>query len=81
MIRRKTHSLTQSHARNDLINRQIKGFSFCNLKNKAWCSRGDFFLFSLQNLDFNHSLENEMSLEEAKKREIPRLSSLNNLIC
>ena len=30
----KTHNLIQSRARNDPINRQIHGFSFCNFEDK-----------------------------------------------
>ena len=63
-IRMETRNLIQSHARNDSINRQIRGFSFCDFKNKVWRSRYDFFRFFQPILDFKHSLDAEMSLEE-----------------
>ena len=61
-------NLTRSRARNDQITRQIKGFSFCDFKNKAQHSREDLFLFSPQNLDFKHSLDMKMSLEEVENK-------------
>ena len=67
-IRRKTHNLTQSYARNDSIDHRIKGFLFHDFKNKVQHLRVDFFLFSPQNLDFKHSLNAEMSLEEEESK-------------
>ena len=64
IFRRKTRNLNQSRARNYLIDRSIKGFSFHNFKNKVRRSRVDFFRFSPQNLDFKYSVDAEMSLEE-----------------
>ena len=69
-IRRKTHNLTQSHARNDPIDHRIEGFLFCNFEYKIKHSRGDFYLIFQQNLDFKHSLDAEIDLEE---EEINRL--------
>ena len=59
-----SRNLTRSRTQNDPINRQIKGFSFRNFKNEVQCSRGDFFWFSPQNLDFKFSLGAKTSLEE-----------------
>ena len=63
-IRMKTRILTWDSARNDPIDRQIKGFSFFDFKDKIWHSRGTFFLFFRWNLDFKNSLDAEMSIEE-----------------
>ena len=63
-IKMKTLNLTQSRARNDPINRQIQCFSFRDFKNEAWRSRYDFFQFSWPILDFKHSLDMKMSLED-----------------
>ena len=69
MIRRKTHNLTQSRAQIDPIDCQIKGFSFRDFEAKIWHLIGNFSSFFRQNLDFRHSLDMEMSLEdEAIKR-------------
>ena len=67
-IRRKTHNLTQDSARNDPIDRQIKGFSICNFEDDCHHSRGELSLFFQRNLSFNHSLDTEMSLEEEKSQ-------------
>ena len=56
-------NLTQSRARNNLINRWIQGFSFYDFENKVWHSRYDFFQFSRRILDFKHYLDTETSLE------------------
>ena len=63
-IKKKTRNLTQSCARNDPIDCRIKGFLFCDFENKVRHSRSNFFQFSPQNLDFKHSMDAEMSLEE-----------------
>ena len=42
----------------------IKGFLFCDFVDKIWHSRGDFSLFFRRNLDFKHSLNVEIDLEE-----------------
>ena len=60
----KTHNLTRSHAQNDPINRWIQGFSFRDFENEVWRSRCDFFRFFQPILDFKHSSNIEMSLEE-----------------
>ena len=62
--RRKTHNLTQSLTQNDPINHQIQGFSVHDFENKVQHSRDDFFLFYLPIIDFKHSSDAEMSLEE-----------------
>ena len=71
-IGRKTRNLTQSWARNDPIQgfwfRRIQGFSFCDFENKFQHSRGDLFQFSPPILDFKHSTDVEMSLEEVKNK-------------
>ena len=64
---RKTRNLTRRYAWNDPIDRQIKGFWLCNFENEVQSSRGDFFRFFLQNLDFKHSLDMKMSLEEEEE--------------
>ena len=63
-IRMTTHNLTQSRARNDPINCRIQGFSFHDFENKVRRSRYDFFPFSQPILDFKHSLDEKMSLED-----------------
>ena len=60
------HYLTRSRARIDPIDRQIKVFSFRNLEDEIYHSRGNLSLFFQQNHDFKPSLETEMSLEEEK---------------
>ena len=60
----KTHNLTGNRARNDPIDHRIKGFSFHDFDDKIHHSRGDFSLFFQQNLDFKHSLEAKIDLEE-----------------
>ena len=60
----KVHNLFWSFALIDLIDRQIKGFSFRKFEDKIQYSRGNFSLFFWLNLDFKHSLDAEMSLEE-----------------
>ena len=67
----KTLNLTRSRAPNDPINCQIQGFSLSDFENEVWRSRCDFFLFSQQILDFRHSLDAKMSLED---EEFKRLS-------
>ena len=44
-IKIKTLNLTQSRAWNDVINRQIQGFSFRDFDNKVRHLRCDFFQF------------------------------------
>ena len=66
---RKCKHLTQMHAQID----SHDCFSFCEFKDKIRHSRGDFFLFFRQTLDFKHSLDAEMSLEE---EEIKRFKDL-----
>ena len=61
-IKMKTHNLTRSRARNDPINCQIQGFSFCDFENEVRRSSCNFFLFFQPILDFKHSLDAEMSL-------------------
>ena len=65
----KTLYLTQSRAQNDPINCQIQGLSFRDFKNKVLRSRCDFFLFSQPIIDFKHSLDTEMSLEDENSRD------------
>ena len=60
----KMHNLTQSHARIDPIDHWIKGFSFHDFEDIIWHSIGDFSLFFWRNVNFKHSLDAEMSLEE-----------------
>ena len=60
----KTHNLTWSRIQNNLINRQIQGFSFRDSENKVWHSRCDSFQFFQPILDFKHSRDTELSLEE-----------------
>ena len=48
----------------DLIDGRIKGFSFRNFEDKIWHSRDDFSLFFQRNIDFKHSLDTEIDLEE-----------------
>ena len=62
----KTRNLTQSHAWNDPINRQIQCFSFRDFENEVRRSRCDFFRFFQPILDFKHSSDAKMSLEELK---------------
>ena len=64
----KTCNLTQSCARNDPINCRIQGFSFRNFENAVRRSRCDFFLLLQPILDFKHSLDAEMSLEELETK-------------
>ena len=59
----KTHNLTQSGVRNDLINRQIHGYSFYNFEDEHWHSRYDFSFSSRSIFDFMHSLDAETSQE------------------
>ena len=63
-MKMKRLNLTQSRARNDPINCQIQGFSLLDFENEVRRSRCDFFQFSQPLLDFKHSLDVEMSLEE-----------------
>ena len=63
-IMMKTCNLTQSRAQNDPINRRIQGFSFRYFKNKGRRSRCDFFWFFQPIIDFKHSLDAKMSLED-----------------
>ena len=60
----KTLNLTRSRARNDPIIRRIQGFSFRDFENEVWRSRCDFFQFSQRIIDFKHSLDGEMSIED-----------------
>ena len=62
-IRRKTQNLTQNHARNDLIDSQIKVFIQRLWKWKFGIQEVIFFSFSRWNLDFKYSSEAEISLE------------------
>ena len=66
---RKTHNQTRDSARNDPINRQIKGFSFRHFKDDCRHSRGEFSLFFHRNLIFNHSLDVELILDEEEMRD------------
>ena len=68
----KTHNLTRSRAQNDPNNHRIQGISFRNFENQFWRSRCDVFLFFQLILDFKHSSDVEMSVEEL---EIIRLSN------
>ena len=63
-IREKTCNLTQNCARNDPIHHWIKAFHFAFQKTKIQSLSSEFSLFSQQNLDFKHSSDAEMSLEE-----------------
>ena len=67
-IRRKTRILTLNSARNDPIDRQIKGSSFHDFEDEFWHSRTNSSLFSPQNLTFKHSLEAKIDLEEEKSK-------------
>ena len=60
----KRRNLTQSRAWIDPLNRQIQGFSFRDFENKVWCSRCDFFRFFQPILNFKHSSDAEIILEE-----------------
>ena len=48
------------------INCRIQGFSFHDFENKVWRSICDFFRFPWSISDFKHSMDAEMSLEDAK---------------
>ena len=56
--------------RNDPIDRQIKGFSFCNLEDDRQHPRSDFSLFSPRNLTFKHSLDAEIGLEDKESKRV-----------
>ena len=60
----KKYNLIWSRAWIDQINRWIKGFSFLDFEDKIQNSRGNFSLFFWWNLDFKHSRDAKMSLEE-----------------
>ena len=62
----KIHNLTQICVRNDPINHWIQGFSLRDFENEVRRSRCDFFLFSQSILDFKHSLDVKMSLDEVE---------------
>ena len=63
-IMKKTCNPTQNRARNDPINHRIKAFHSTFEKTKIWSSISKFFFIPWQNLDFKHSLDTEMSVEE-----------------
>ena len=65
---RKTHNLTRRHAKNDPIDLRIKGSSLLNFEDKFRHSRGDFSLFSQQNLTLKHSSNAKNDLEEEKSK-------------
>ena len=54
--------MTWNHAKNDPINRRIKVFHYEISKMEPRSSSGDFSPFSRPNLEFKHSLDEEMSL-------------------
>ena len=62
----KTCHLSQRRAQNDPINRRIQGLSFRNFRNKACHSRCDFFQFFQPIIDFKHSSDVKISLEEVE---------------
>ena len=61
---RKTYNLTKDNTQNDPIDLRIKGFSWCNFEDERWYWRGEFSLFFWQNLTFNQSLDEGLSLED-----------------
>ena len=60
----KTLNLTWIRAQNNPINRRIQGFSSRTFENKVRHSRCDFSQFPRSILDFKHSLDAEMRLED-----------------
>ena len=64
MIKKKKHNINRDSSRNDPIDCQIKGFSFCDFEDDCRHSRRKFSLFFQQNLTSNHSLDAEINLEE-----------------
>ena len=62
----RSHNLTQSHTRNNPINCWIQGFSFRDFENKIQRLKCDFLLLFQPILDFKHSSNAEMSLEEVE---------------
>ena len=67
-IKRKIWMLTWYSTRNDPIDCQIKGFSFCNFEDDLLYSRSEFPLFSPQNLIFKHSLDAEIDIEDKESK-------------
>ena len=67
-ITKKTNNLTQNDAWNDPINHQIKDFYSIFRKTKIQSSSNKFFLLSRWNLDFKHSVNVKMSLEEEENK-------------
>ena len=64
----KTQILTRDSARNDPIDRRIKGFLFRDFEDDCWHSRNNFSIFSPQNLTFKHSLDEEIDLEDEESK-------------
>ena len=62
-IKMKTHNLTQSCARNDLINRRMHGYSFRDFEDENWHSRCDFSLLLRSIFDFKISSDAETCRE------------------
>ena len=69
-IKKKTHNRTQSRARIDPIDRWINEFLFHNFEDKIRHSRGNFSLFFQQNIDFKHSLDAKIDLEEEEIKRV-----------
>ena len=67
-IRRKILNITLNRAQNGSIDHWIKGSSFHNFEDEFQHSRGDFSLFSKQNLTFKHSLDAEIDLDEEESK-------------
>ena len=64
----KTCNLTRNCTRDDTINCRIKAFHYVIRKIKIQSSINKFFVLPKKNLNFEHSLDMELSLEEDQNK-------------